>query len=126
MDAPSLPEHLVAIFDELVGEPLADAAVLQGEVETHLKLMRHAGFSNPQVNLPISEALALAGLGLLAHVDGDPDEGARRLVQAAVRYFALDSDADGDFASRDGLDDDVVVMNAVCRALGREDLVIRR
>lgn len=49
------------------------------------------------------------------------DERRRRLIQAAVRYFALDRDAEGDTASPIGFDDDELVVRAVARELGFED-----
>jgi hypothetical protein len=43
------------------------------------------------------------------------------MVQAAVRYFLIEDDADGDLDSILGLDDDADVMNAVLRHLGYDD-----
>jgi hypothetical protein len=40
------------------------------------------------------------------------------VVQAAVLYFALEEDVEGDTDSLIGLDDDRLVVRAVCQELG--------
>jgi uncharacterized membrane protein YkvA (DUF1232 family) len=45
-------------------------------------------------------------------------EDRRQVVQAAVLYFALEDDVEGDTISLIGLDDDNLVVAAVCEELG--------
>jgi hypothetical protein len=47
----------------------------------------------------------------------------RRLLAGAVDYFALREDGADDVDHLRGFDDDARVVGAVCRALGREELV---
>ena len=71
---------------------------------------------------------ALAGpiAATLITLLGHADEWAyieRRLLAGAVEYFVRSDDADADFASAHGLQDDGRVVAAVADALGRKDLV---
>ena len=55
---------------------------------------------------------------LLSSVKDDTPDAERLAIQAAVRYFVLEDDAESDLNSVIGLDDDAEVVNAVLRHLG--------
>jgi len=46
-------------------------------------------------------------------------------IVGAIRYFIEDDDADGDLDGPTGFDDDAEVMNAVLKAIGKEDWTIK-
>lgn len=116
------PADARAFVEGLLAEPLLPVSALRQEVETHHKLLREAHLHRALVPYELAGELAEACLALLWMVREDTPEDMHRLVQVAVHYFTLDSDARGDFAER-GLDDDREVVLAVCRHLGRTDLL---
>lgn len=122
---PGVPEEARELFAVLVSERPLTRASLEREVLGYIQLVRGERRAGRGVDARLADALAEASLALLEHLD---DEGCsdehRRLIQAAVRYFVLEEDADGDFSSPSGFDDDAAVMNAVARHLGREDLLV--
>jgi hypothetical protein len=67
----------------------------------------------------IAEALAQ-----LVQASGDLDAEHRKLVRGAVEYYLLGEDADADLLSENGFEDDRQVLNAVCAAVGRNDLKV--
>ncbi len=97
---------------------LDDLHRLRGRVAVHLDSLEEQSFSYEFLDLELARTLAS---GLTALIDGASgyDEEERSLVRAAVEYFVLSTDAENDVTSPIGLEDDVRVFNAVCRALGQ-------
>ena len=120
----SLAEATQDIVKKLLAEKLEETSILMEEVQTHNKLMQHAMFSNDTVDTRLAERLTKTTLILLRTIDSETSEYHRRLIQVGARYFTLDDDASGDFNMADGLQDDARVVNAVCRYLGRDDLLV--
>ena len=79
---------------------------------------------NELLDASLGEALDGTCRALLDLVDAGAEEPTLRLVQATVRYFVAEDDAEPDRDSMWGLDDDAAVCNAIVRHLGREDLVV--
>ncbi len=113
-----------ATFLHLLEQPLADEHALSANVDLYLEVVRHLAATSEAIDVESAERLAGACHELLASVGPQTPEPVRRLIQAAVRYFLEEEDADEDLASRSGFDDDVQVVNAVTRYLGRDDLRI--
>jgi len=113
-------EHLGVLFEE----PLLEPSALRTQVDTHLRLLREAFMTNPDIAHDLATQLTESCLGLLWMSREGTDEETRRLVQVATHYFTLSEDRDGDF-SKGGLNDDREVINVICRHLGRDDLVVR-
>lgn len=109
-------------FLELLEQPMTDAASLRRDVQVYIATVKQVGLMVKLLDLGLAERLAVSAGALLDHTQGTEGELAR-LVQAAVRYFVLEEE-DEEITGVLGFDDDVQVMNAVCRAAGRPDLVI--
>ena len=116
----NLPESLQKRVTDLLLEPPETAQVLAEELDEYLVVARqHLPSGSRQLGL--AESLATRLVELL-HSQLEPE--GRRLVQVALRYLVLDQDASPDFASEQGLDDDVQVFNAIAAQLGRSDLIL--
>jgi len=109
------------LFTQLCAEPSLDLSELREALRAHLEKITSAVAENEFLDLRLARAIAASVEALLDEA-ATRDEHARRLVQAAVRYFLLDDDAEHDLESVCGLDDDAAVCNAVASALGREEL----
>lgn len=120
---PGIPREAAAMFARLCSEPSVSVEVLRSELREHLVRISGALAANEFLDGALATAIAKAAEGLLDESVGR-DSHDRALVQAAVRYFVLDDDADHDLESVCGLDDDAAVCNAVARALGRADLAV--
>jgi hypothetical protein len=71
-----------------------------------------------EVDAVLARELVSACTKLLGTANDSMPEHHRRAIQAAVRYFVIEEDADSDLASVLGLDDDAEVVNAVLQYLG--------
>jgi hypothetical protein len=112
-------KHLRTLF----AEPLLEPSALRGQVDTHLRLLREAFLTNPDIAQELATQLTESCLGLLWMSREGTALETRRLVQVATHYFTLSEDRDGDF-SRGGLNDDREVLNIICQHLDREDLIV--
>ena len=82
---------------------------------------RASGQSGGEIDPTLARGLVEASQRLLGTLTEETPTRTRRLVQAAVRYFLIEDDADADLDSILGLDDDADVINAVLRHLGHDD-----
>jgi uncharacterized membrane protein YkvA (DUF1232 family) len=93
-------------------------------VRSHLRVIENAVENGVALADHRAEEIAAALIALL----DDAEQYSfvqRRVLAGAVEYFVQVADADGDFVSSHGLDDDARVVVAVCEALGRPDLAAR-
>jgi uncharacterized membrane protein YkvA (DUF1232 family) len=93
-------------------------------VRSHLRVIENAVENGVALSDHRAEEIAAALIALL----DDAEQYSfvqRRVLAGAVEYFVQVADADGDFVSNHGLDDDARVVVAVCEALGRPDLAAR-
>jgi hypothetical protein len=90
-------------------------AQLLEQVEEKVRAFEREMRLNEFVDLPLARELAARSRALLALRDLPPQE--RRIVQAAIRYFIIADDAEGD-SGIGGLDNDDTVMTAVMDHLG--------
>lgn len=128
---PGIPHESQVLFDRLHDAPLVPAAELRAELRAYAARMSTTAAANELLDATLCEAITRCCEGLLDMLDppdqpdpqGEADEGTRRLVQAAVRYFVVEEDVEPDRETLWGLDDDAVVCGAVAHHLGREDLV---
>ena len=123
LDITAFPEGTREHLERLFAEPLLEPCALRAQVDTHLRLLREAFMTNPDIAHELATKLTESCLGLLWMSREETDEETRRLVQVATTYFTLSEDSEGDF-TKGGLDDDREVINVICRHLGREDLVV--
>ncbi|MEM1033222.1 MAG: hypothetical protein AAF928_15520 [Myxococcota bacterium] len=114
------------LWRQLVAEPLRPVHELFGQVQAYrddLALPPSPG-GQPEVDRQLARALADRCLQLLGTLHDDSPDHERRLVQAAVRYFLIEDDAEADLDSILGLDDDARVLNAVLTHLGHENWLV--
>ena len=89
----------------------------------HLDAARLAYSRDPLVDIKLAEALHAAITRLFADWERVPKH-ARPWCKAMVAYFVSTGDAQHDWHSCVGFDDDAEVINACLRMAGREDLCV--
>lgn len=92
--------------------------ILTMRVATYLSHIESAAGEYDEMNVPLAKAL---GQALLQLIELCPEHHAPHL-RATVAYFAHSDDADHDFESPLGFDDDLAVFNAVCGHVGLPEL----
>jgi hypothetical protein len=117
---PGIPSESLADWRRLLAEPVTGLDALRLELDFYLAHVRAeaAGARALTVSLAVAEGIASACEALLDHLGAAPSARSHRLAQAAIRYFILEEDGEGDLASHHGFDDDAEVVNAVCDDLG--------
>ena len=117
-----LPEDTRETYQRLLKEKAATRHQLGSRVKAYIALIERAATNSPLLDLRTARTL---GESLLDLVDLCPEEYLRHL-QAAIAYFLHSDDAEHDFDSVVGFEDDVEVYNAVCHHIGRADLRIEQ
>lgn len=112
------PPEAVALFRSYLPDPALPPSKIQAQLDEYLDLVDEVSRGNEQVDNALAFRIAENLREILAAAPADK----LRFVQAAARYFVEDEDANGDLVSVDGFDDDIMVMNAVARFIGRPDL----
>lgn len=120
----AIPSEARALFDELMAEAPRSVEALRGEVTSYMRVVAQAAVHRPHVGTRSAERLSLASYQLLSLLDDSTPPAARRVAQAAVRYFVVEHDGVSDLDQEGGFDDDVAVMNAALHAFGRGDWTI--
>lgn len=118
-----IPEEYRDRYEALLGEAPVSAAEMRAEIERYLKTVRVVAPMVGFLDLDDAERLSETTLALVGLLRPDLDPLIHRLVQAAVHYFVHEED-DEEITGVLGFDDDIQVVNAVSRALGRHDLVL--
>jgi uncharacterized membrane protein YkvA (DUF1232 family) len=121
-DLEGIPEAAKPLWTTLCAEELRPVHELFKEVRDYQQTIKQRSqWRDADVDPTLANTLAEASLRLLGTLKDASPESTRRLVQAAVRYFVIEEDADSDLDSILGLDDDAEVLNAVLRKLGHAD-----
>jgi hypothetical protein len=110
-------------FRELLDQPADPVPALRAEVERYIATVQQIGRVVKLLDLSAAERLAEVSIALLDGLTEQHPPEARLLVNAGVRYFVREED-DEEITGVLGFDDDVQVLNAVSRVIGRDDLVI--
>jgi hypothetical protein len=113
-----LPESVGLVFRRMMRESRRSREELRRLVATHLVRLESASRETDYIDAPLAGRVANLCHRLIDTIAPPVDEDHRRVVQAAVLYFALEEDVEGDTVSLIGLDDDQLVVDAVCRELG--------
>jgi hypothetical protein len=114
-----IPDVARPLWRKLVAEQPVPVHQLFGEVQAYEQTLdQRADWDESKVDGTLAMDLVRASNRLLGTLTSSSPESTRRLIQAAVRYFLIDEDADADLDSILGLDDDAEVLNAVLRHLG--------
>lgn len=120
-----IPNASKDLWRKLVSEELRPVHELFKEVRSYQHaISQRSTVQDAEVDPTLAKALAEASLRLLGTLNESSPENTRRLVQAAVRYFIIEDDADSDLDSILGLDDDAEVMNAVLKKLGHDKWIV--
>jgi hypothetical protein len=109
-------------FEVLLGRPAVEVAALQAELAEYVTAVQQLEALSATIDLATAERIVAALDALLREHDRYGTE-AGRLVQAAVEYFVREED-DEEITGVLGFDDDIQVINAVLRAVGRPDLLL--
>ena len=118
----NLPLKTVKILATLCESlPLERYQRMSTEIERAVNKMRQGFESDHSLQIDLANRMA-AVLNLLLREETDPEH--KPLIVGAIRYFVLEFDDQPDTASEDGLLDDLAVMNAVLKVIGRDDLVL--
>lgn len=113
---------LAPALDNLVRELMAESSFHElleqrPRILGHLSLVEIEWASNPEIDFHTAKRIADA-LRTLIQQSADLDGEQRALVRAAIEYFVLPDDENGDLISRDGFADDAAVVDAVAAAVG--------
>jgi uncharacterized membrane protein YkvA (DUF1232 family) len=114
-----IPDVARPLWRKLVAEEPVPVHQLFGEVLKYEQTLdQRAEWDESKVDPTLARDLVRASNRLLGTLTSSSPESTRQLIQAAIRYFVIDEDADADLDSILGLDDDAEVLNAVLRHLG--------
>lgn len=116
----NLPEETIELYRGYLADKVLTKSEIQEQVTTYLKLVEKNTSGDEFIDLSTARSIAE---GLLTLLQGDHDEHLEH-IQAAAIYFIRDDDAEPDFESILGFEDDAQVFNAVCHHLGRPELEI--
>ena len=116
------PDVRGALRPHIEEPPLAIGA-LRDQIATYLVELEEKATTCEFLDLQLARRVGARCRALLDGLQTDPPEETRQLVQAAVRYFVTDEDAEGDSSSPIGFDDDALVVEVVAKELGREDVL---
>lgn len=120
-----LDEDAGAIFSDLVEESLLASHELRAEVAGHLAKLEALKDFHENLDLDTARVVADRCLRLVDLISEDGPVESRRLAQAAARYFVVDEDAESDFHSLHGFDDDLGVVEAVEAVLSVDALAVQ-
>lgn len=110
-------------FHELLQQPERTRDELRRDVVAYITMVKQVGQMVKLLDLSMAEKLCDVALSLLDRLREDAPPPSLRLVQAAIQYLVLEEE-DEEITGVLGFDDDVQVMNAVCRVVGQTALVI--
>lgn len=124
IDLPGIPYEARELWTRLLAEEPMPLASLRSELNDYNQSIVRKTRVSEDIDPTLARALVQAARRMLDLVDAGTPEETRRLIQAAVRYFILEEDAESDLDTVLGLDDDAAVMNAVARHIGKDDWVV--
>lgn len=124
-ELPGIPEAARELWRQLLDQELVPTQELQSELRAYQQAIGRSAQWSDEVDPVLARSLADRCIKLLSTIDEKTDEEHRRAIQAAVRYFVLEDDAESDLDSVIGLDDDAEVLNAVLTYLGHDKWLVK-
>ncbi len=121
--AAALPRGATRLVRDLLAEDPIPTDQLRADLASHLGSLTAHSARHEFIDLETATLLNSVCHRLLDRLAAGDSEDHRRMVQAAVRYFLLDDDAESDLHSPIGFDDDAQVVRAVAAAVGAADLL---
>lgn len=116
----SLSGETRRLFVELLDEPLVPLTRLRSEIEEYMELVEEKSYEYEFLDTVSARLIAEDFLEFLEEADIEPSSREHRLLQAGVRYFVENDDAEDDFTSPIGFDDDTEVKDLVLEVLTDE------
>lgn len=113
-----LPGPVETVFRRMMREPRHSREELRRLVVSHLIKLEALAREVDYLDVELAAEVANRCHRLIDSIAPPVVEDHRRLVQAAILYFVLDEDVEGDTTSLIGLDDDRLVVDTVCDELG--------
>ncbi len=121
----AIPKAARPLWEELMQQPLMPLHDLYQQLSAYEKELNERRRSrDPDVDATLARELMVACRQLLDTLSEETPEDTRHMVQAAVRYFIIEDDAEASLNSILGLDDDAEVVNAVLTRLGYLDWLV--
>jgi uncharacterized membrane protein YkvA (DUF1232 family) len=117
---PNLEKIFTTLCDDISPSQVSE---LQKQIIDHVQDVRDALQQNEFIDLDLAERISRVLLTILGEIPSYP-EIHRRMIIGAARYFVLSQDAQADFKSVLGFDDDLKILNYVLRFIGRNDLQV--
>ena len=128
MNLPLFPDgldsYLVSNLIQIVEETKSlEPQELLAQVNIHLKLTQSKSVNNPMIHIRLAGALAQVYSTLVNRWVEIPEH-VQPWVKGSMLYFVKTNDAEHDFESPIGFEDDVEVLNACLRLAGLNDLCL--
>lgn len=108
--------------EALLAQPVVGFDSLRAEVDDYVDTVRQVGLMVEMLDVDAVMKLVEVVRALLA-MEPTLEAEEQRLVQLAAHYLVREED-DEEVTGVLGFDDDIQIINAVCRVVGREDLVV--
>lgn len=112
-----LPAPVATIFKRLMREPRLSRQEMRRRVASYVVDLETLARAVDYIDVDLVQSIATRCYHLIDGLREGPAEDQRRLVQAAVLYFLVEDDAEGDTSSLIGFDDDRLVVDAVWEEL---------
>ncbi|MEZ4319559.1 MAG: hypothetical protein R3F61_18735 [Myxococcota bacterium] len=107
-------------FEALLKGPQSAPSVLRSELDAYVVTVRKVAGWVTSLDPDVADRIAATCTSLLDRFEGGPHA---RMVSATTTFF-LEEDEDDEITGVLGFDDDIQVVNAVCRVLGADDLLV--
>ena len=112
-----LPGTVGLAYRRCLGGPSVPSQCLADDVGEYLRRLKHQAQEAEFIDLETATRAASGCRALLRQLDADQNEQHHHAVQAAVAYFLLEDDGEGD-DSIIGFDDDLHVVQVTAEVLG--------
>jgi len=112
-----LPVPVATIFKRLMREPRLSRQEMRRRVASYVVDLETLARAVDYIDVDLVQSIATRCFRLIDGLREQPAEDGRRLVQAAVLYFLVEDDAEGDTSSLIGFDDDRLVVDTVWEEL---------
>jgi hypothetical protein len=110
-------------YQSLLDQAPVSSDALRQQLDLYITTVRKVGPLVAFIDVDEAELMAAACVAIIHMIDGADSADLHKVVQATVHYFILEEE-DEEVTGVLGFDDDIQVLNAALRALGRNDLVI--
>ena len=114
-----LPDAVAVLIRRLLNEPGLSRQELRRRISGYMVSIESRARELDFIDVHLAQSIADDCHRLIDTLGAAPTEEHRRVVQAAVLYFVMDEDAEGDTTSLIGFDDDRLVVDVVLDEIRR-------